>query len=253
MASAKIPLMAKVSNNEIPSIEVARYYLKTEFGHILDLFGRPETFNNEIDQLPDAEVWALGEALSIFYRLNSVWWVVSNPKFRWSLEQIPIKQIYLTGMGDGTPITKLIYSDKIKNNPLKLRDSLTDYYAANPEDPAHYNVRPSQMPNKFAKIIIVEHHGRLRMLDGSHRFIEQLLNNSKVIEAYVARSLDAQIAIAPTAGKGLFRLLQKLLNSAQTDRQKEAVVTVAEQLAKNSGVKNPVKQETYQRPGEENG
>ena len=240
-----------MTRQSVTNLEVARYYLKNEFSHLMDGFNRNEVFDNEIDNLPEGETWNLGEALSIYYRLNSVWWVIANPKWAWTLEKVPVKDVHLTGMGDGTSMTKLIYSDQVKNNPLKLKSYLKEYNARQSDDPENYGLRRSKKI-KMPRVFMVEYDDKKRMLDGSNRLIQHLLNGANFVEAYVARPLGESSDIVPTAGPGVFRLLQKLFNSGNED-QKQAVKSVAVQLSENTGIKNPIIEDTKSRPGEENG
>lgn len=217
----------------ISNIEAARYYLKCEFAHIFP--EQAESLCEPIDKLRDNQVWRLCEALSIFYRLNSVWWVVNNRSFKWTIETIPVDQVILTGVGDN-PLDKLIHSDEIKRQSLSLKEFLLNYYAKSPDDPKSYDAKPSQRPIRWTQVMLAEVKSGLRLIDGSHRFIEQLLRGAEEIEAYVARPTRPVETIAATGGRGVIRLLDKLDESLP--RESAAIDTISEALAKQSMFKD---------------
>lgn len=217
----------------ISNLEVARYYLKCEFAHIFPV--QAENLYESIEHLRDNQVWRLCEALSIFYRLNAVWWVINNRDFQWTKETVPLDQVVLTGIGDN-PLDRLLRSENINRQPVKLKVYLLDYYAKFPDDPEGYSVKPTQKPIRWPQVMLAEARGGLRLIDGSHRFIEQLLRGAKEVEAYVARPSKPVESFRPTGGRGAIWLLDNLAKSAP---QKSATVqAVARILAEHSMFKD---------------
>jgi|SRR5579862_5146333 len=201
--------MAKATR-AVSSIDVARYYLKSEFGHIFP--GQAEELYPAIDRFHDSKVWRLTEALSTFYRLNGVWWVINNPNFSWTLETVSIDRIVLTGVGDN-PLSNLIRSEKINREPAKLRSYLKDYYSKFPEDPKGYDVQPTNRPIELESVMLAEVKDGLRLIDGSHRFIELLQAGINEVKAYVARPKLPMEKITPSGGRGTIWLLDKLVDN----------------------------------------
>jgi len=225
--------VAKRNESELSNLEVARYYLKGEFGHIFP--EQSESLYKAIDRLRDNEVWRLCEALSIFYRLNSVWWVVNNRNFKWVQEAIPVARIRLTGVGD-TPLNRLIHSNEIQNDPLKLKTYLLNYYSKFPDDPEGYNVKPGQKPIRWPRVTLVEYKDSLRLIDGWHRFVEQLLTGMEEVEAYVARPNRPVKSLSPTGGRGTIWLLENL--AKDLPQKSDSIRVVAKSLAKQSMFKD---------------
>ena len=229
--------MASDKAKEVSAPEVARYYLKCELGYVLPELSQ-ETDFEEIDKKSEDEVMMLGEALATHYRCNAVWWVVADPLYHWTEEEVPVSQVRMSGMGDDTAITDLIYSEEIQNDPLKLKRRLADYYQKHPDDPEKYDVKPGRRI-KLPKVLLVEYKGELRLLDGSHRFIEQLLNGAETVTAYVARSSRKPAVIRPMVGDGEFRILFRAYRNTDSPDEKAKIREFAQMLAANSYLKNP--------------
>lgn len=195
---------------KINKLDVARYYLKSELGYALPELGRTTDFD-EIDAKQEDEIMRLGEALATYYRSNAVWFVIADPLFEWTEEEVPVSHVRMTGMGDDTSITDLIYSEQVQNNPIKLKLALSKYYSVHRDDP--YKVKPNGKKIKLSKVLIVDYKGELRLLDGSHRFIEQLMSGKDRVTAYVARSSKQPSVIRPMVGDGFFRVLARASKS----------------------------------------
>lgn len=217
----------------VPSVEVARYYLKSELGHMLPSVNAGNVLA-DIDSKSDEEIASLCEALATHYRLNGVWWVIADRNFTWSCESVRIHKVRLTGMGDGTAITKLIYSKEIKNDPVRLRKKLASYYSNFPDGPDQYLVKPTNARINLPRLIIVEYKNELRLLDGSHRFIEQLLAGKNEVQAYVARSDTQPAKIRGLAGEGTFRILARLFKDVDQPKRDD-IYKVAGYLAEEVG------------------
>lgn len=229
-------------SNEIKPVDVARYYLKSELCHVLRSLSKQIMGSDDIDNMCEQEVFKLCEALSIFYRLNSVWWVVGDPGFKWFKEQVPIESVRLTGMGD-TEITRLIDSEIIHNDPIRLHDFLKEYYANLGDGKDKYGVKPSGKSIKLDAVLLIQQEDKLNLLDGSHRFIEQLLSDKTKVNSYVARPTQSGMDMKPVIGGGVYRDLVNVLEREHGESDKKMIRDVAELLTKYSGRdSNPLRQ-----------
>lgn len=108
----------------VERFDVAKYYLNVELRNVVtgDFALRSD--------LTEHQLWRILEALSFTFRTNGVFHIISDRSFDWFSGEIAAKDIVLGGMS--LPVTELIYSDQIKQDPIKLRDFLTGYFKDHP-------------------------------------------------------------------------------------------------------------------------
>lgn len=214
----------------IPASNVAKYYLISELSKIFKSENIQNEIRETIDRLSEKELWRFLEALSFSYRLNGIFWKISDSSFVWYKENVHCKDLVLTGMNPN--IDKITYSKLIRNNPIKFRDYLISYFRDNPdEDPKSLNqFRPSGLVITHPTIILEEKEKQLYLLDGSNRLIAQLLAGKKMVNAYVGRKIKVG---KPRIGDSTFWLLRKVYEESD-EINKSAVLKVVKQLIKTS-------------------
>jgi hypothetical protein len=202
---------------KIPSIKVAQLYIISELSRIFSKNKIQVELARGIKKLPEKSLWRLLESLSFTYRLNSVFWYLSDKSYVWREESVDCATLALTGMNPA--IDRVTHSDSIKNNPIKFRDYLAAYFKKYPhDDPKHLEqFRPHGKEIKYPWIILIEKEKKLKMLDGSNRLIAHLLNGGKKIKAIIGRKMGGG---KERIGDSTFYLLRRVYEkSAGSDRQ----------------------------------
>jgi len=100
---------------------IAKQYLKQEFRKMFSDV-KDDKFYKKIDMSIDSlerrrgEIlfWNLLAAISEGWRLNSVFMILSNDRYKWKLEIIPTNKIYLTGM---SPVMDKYVIKKFNHSP----------------------------------------------------------------------------------------------------------------------------------------
>jgi len=210
----------------VSTTEVAKAYLTAEIGKIFSGDNLQSELEGDIGRLLEKETWRLLEALSFTYRLNAVFWTLSDDGFVWSKEEVSCGNLVLTGM---TPqIDKVTYSEAVQNNPLKFRDYLITYFKKFPDsDPEGLGqFRPKGTNVEYPTIILVSRDEKLRLLDGSNRLMAQLLNGQETINAYIGKKVkDGKMKL----GDSTFWLLRKAYETGD-ENTKQAILTVVKEL-----------------------
>lgn len=219
---------------KLSQLEVAKYYLKVEFTKLFP-DASLEVIESGISNLKDKNVFPLVEAMSFTYRLNGVFYSITMDGYEWEEEQWDISKLILTGMDAN--VNKVIFSDEVQGDPIKFKNYLINYLQTNKElDPEGlFSYKPSGNPINFPKLIMKEKEGKILMLDGSHRLVEMLLNDEKTVHAFVGHpvSTEKDSTRKVCIGSSTFILLTIAYKNG-TNKEKNAVLTVAKQLIKNS-------------------
>lgn len=222
----------------VPALEVGKEYLIDELSRIFPEENFRKELVRDISKLSEKQLWRLLEALSFSYRLNKVFWLVSDDSYVWSKEKVSCNDLILSGMNP--QINKVIFSKIVQNNPLKFRDYLIAYFKKYPKkDPEGLGqFRPKSVSIKTPTIYLFERDRKLRLFDGQNRFIAHLLAGNKKINAYVGRKVKAG---KMRIGDSTFWLLRKVYEKGNKPT-KQAVITVVKELMKTSSDgKNAVK------------
>ncbi|MFC1622008.1 hypothetical protein ACFL13_01305 [Patescibacteria group bacterium] len=237
----------KIIVENVPSVDVARYYLEVEFSNI---FKDPttnevsEAIVKTIQELPTNKIWALLEAISFTFRLNGVFYIIGRDSYTWNEEIWHVKDLILTGMDSRA--NKVIFSDKVNGDSLKFKNYLLNYFEkADDSDPEGLlSYKPSGKKMVFEKLLMKEQDGKIHILDGSHRLTEMLLADKEEVVAYVGHPNTREAEKHPIArvGSSIFILLTILFKKGNTGERK-AVLTVLKQLVNNSvdGSENAIK------------
>jgi hypothetical protein len=185
MPSPIVTLRTKVS-----PYEIAHAYLMAELtklvGHhpvVVSALGRG------LADLPHTERIRLCQGLSGTYRLNFVSRYLGNPGYTWELAEV---DTYSLTMPKTSPaVDKIVFSDGIDGNLGAFVGYLREYFAAwrTAHDPLSLSDFRKHGEHMHQYGIIRVEDDKLHIVDGTHRFIAQLLQpgSQDTVLAYVGR------------------------------------------------------------------
>lgn len=163
--------------------EVARVYLKGEFGRVFPSNARPvvNAVDDMVDQLDDAELWRMLEAMSHTFRLNSVYFDVTDNGLDWHEVELPISAIRMSGIDP--IVNKVLSSREIGLDPVRF----AAWLRANPDvEPNFDEFRPRKGGVRHPMITVAETGDYLKIRDGSHRLIAYALEGHKTVRAFTS-------------------------------------------------------------------
>jgi hypothetical protein len=221
----------KILRQDISPVEVGKYYLKVEFSRIFPEETVRESLDARIDGWDETTLWSMLEAISATYRLNSVFWYVSDSKYLWHEERWRAADLTLTGMGPH--VDKVTHSQEVGRDPIKFRNFLRSYLEQHPHDDPFKlaQFRVDERPVRYDKIMLREKDGEARLLDGSNRLMKLVMMGQDEIVAL--RAVDQGGPNRPRYGNSTFRLLRTAYAQADEAGQ-AAIMDAAEQLARQS-------------------
>jgi hypothetical protein len=166
--------------------EVTRYYIQCELENIVkgSVVLRDDAYHRNVPRLL--------EALSFTYRANGVFDCIENTGYRWQSSRVSIDDIALGGMGEA--LTKIIYSDEVKQNPRLFNEFLQERFNGSELGTLDYleQLRPRPIPeDRKIMLLRTNHEGQLCMLDGSHRLMSLIANGDTEVDAYVGILTDS--------------------------------------------------------------
>lgn len=213
-------------NKSVSPLEVGKVYLLAELDKIFPGENCQKELEKNIDNLSEKDLWRLLEAMSFTYRLNGIFWYVSDGSFTWTEEEVDCSTLTLTGIN--SDIDKLTSSQKVQNNAVKFRDYLISYFKKHPNDDPEKlgQFRPQGIPIKFPTIIVMEDRGKLKILDGSNRLMAHLLNGGTKIKAIVGRKIKKG---KRRLGDSTFWLLRWAYQNSE-EKDKEAILQTIKRL-----------------------
>lgn len=216
-----------MNNSIIAPLDVAKVYLLAELGKIFPGENIQKELPQDIAALSEEQVWRLLEALSFTYRLNGVFWIISDTSFVWTQEILPCANVVLTGMNP--QVDAVTHSPEINRDPLKFRDYLLKYFEEYPTtDPEGLEqFRPGKILLKNPTILVTQNQDKFYLLDGSNRFIAQLLNGKTEVNAIVGRKNgQGKIRI----GDSTFWLLRHAYERCTEEAEKQAILLTVKKL-----------------------
>lgn len=188
--------------SDVDKDEVAKYYIQCELDNIIvgdNIRLRDDAYSTDIPRLL--------EALSFTYRANSVFDYVEGGQSRWEKREVSIDDIVLTGMGED--LTEIIYGDQVQRNPRKF----VEYIKSHQDDERLTQISSRHVSENRKTMILREDDGKLKMLDGSHRFLSMVMNGATSVSAYIAILADK--SAKPMIGDTIFLRLRKLWEQTQ--------------------------------------
>lgn len=198
---------------------VAKYYIECELDNIVvgdNVRVREDLYNSSTSRLL--------EALSFTYRANSVFDYIESGMFDWQERTVAINDIELAGMGEN--LTAIIYSNEVQQSPRKL----IEYIKNHPDDSRLSELQPRPIPDNRQIILLRQDGSKLKMLDGSHRFLSMVMNGAETVDAYVAVITNRDVK--PMIGDTVFLRLRRLWQQTEDLVFRESIErTVAGMIA----------------------
>jgi hypothetical protein len=235
----------KILNRNIPTTEVAKYYLEIELYKLFKNSSEEmaETITSTIQQLPENKIWALLEAMSFTYHINGVFYKISRAAYTWNEEVWHVKDLVLTGMD--SKANKVIFSDEVNGDALKFKNYLLSYFEdADESDPEGLlSYKPKNKKIIFNKLIMTEEKGAIRMLDGSHRLTEMLLADIYEVTAYVGHPTSAfsEDTQKVRIGNSTFIMLSIMYKRGNPEERKAVLILVKQLVGYSIDGKEAVK------------
>ncbi|RJP47327.1 MAG: hypothetical protein C4584_00635 [Armatimonadetes bacterium] len=204
-------LYYKVLQEKVDPIKIAEDFLIQEF---IKMFpDAPEDFYDQmrfyVRKFPQHyslnRFWRLVSGISEDYMLKSLYRVLKGSQYNWSLEEVPIKELYIK-MFDGVlgQILRTVDYNAAKGGeilrkmPPEERLSILD-------------------PFKFNKdnypIIVLEEAGKLIVHDGNRRTLDAAAFGMPTIKAYIGRLKKE--AGKPAVHEGFFTILTHLIKDKE--------------------------------------
>lgn len=235
----------EVVTNEVSSVDVGKYYLKVELSKLFTSDELRSGVDETVDKLGEYDFWRFLEAMSFTYRLNGIFWAVSNTKYSWSEEIWEPKDITFVRMRP--TIDKITLSQEINRNPVKLYEYLKEYFEAHPnddpEDLGQFRPDPKR-PITYSKLFMVEEGEKMKLLDGGNRLIAGLFREHERISAFVGRetNLNGKYRI----GDSTFWLLGRTYINAKPEDKDSVLKTIELLIASSTDGKSAA--QTYWLP-----
>jgi hypothetical protein len=214
----------------IERLDAAKIYMTAELSKIFSAEKIQDELTKELGVLSEKELWRFLEALSFTYRMNEMFRYLSDSSFTWREEEVGCRKLTLTGMNP--EVDKVTHGSIVRNDPLKFRDYLLDYFKNHPNnDPEGLGqFRPSGKPIQYPTIFLREENGKLNLLDGSNRLVATLLQGGLKINAIIGmRTSDGK----PRVGDSTFWLLRHLYEQGDVN-EKRSVISITKQLIQTS-------------------
>lgn len=220
------------AGREISAVDVARTYLIAEMGRI---FSGNQVVREywKVEDLPEKEIWRLLEAFSFSYRLNGMFWEVSNEGSNWHSVSLPVDLVLITGIKP--EVDRVLYMEGCDNRrPKQFAAYLKDYFDEHPEDDPEGlgEFRPQHKPVAFPIIhaALQPKSGEIHCMDGAHRLMELVQQGQERIDVFCAvpNGKPAKSRI----GDSTFWLMRKLHENHPEHRV--AIQEVTQLLGRNA-------------------
>jgi hypothetical protein len=226
-------------------LTLAKAYLLAELSRIFSSDAAQPELKAGLDRLTEKETWRMLEAMSLAYRLNPLFWFLSDPSYVWRKESVEVAHVTLTNMNPR--IDAVTYSESVHHDPLVFRDYLLKYFKEHPaDDPLGLEqFRPHGKPIRYPEVFIHEIDGQLRLLDGSNRVVACALQGITHIQAYICIKNSADTTAGkPMVGDSTIYSLQKRYERSNDETDKAAIITVVKKLMRENS-DGPTSVENY--------
>ncbi|MEX2043374.1 MAG: hypothetical protein WD926_00590 [Patescibacteria group bacterium] len=225
---SELPKPLKTFRTGVDRREIGGYYLRCELHRLLSDKRALRTLLESIEKLDEEIYWRFLAGISHTYRCNWVFWEVSNERYTWNEEQLAVADLIMTGMGNGTEMTKFIRG--IHGDTGRFLEILGEYRAGKTEGyPSYLGQIPNEPVDKeFATLLVRGRGGKLRMFDGMNRLIQQMANGAESIRAYRAVDNGGPDRRRVTVGPVL--LLRELDKASSDDETHQAIERTVRKL-----------------------
>lgn len=206
--------------NDIDREIVATYYIECELDNII------ASKNLQLTESAKANLPRLLEALSFTYRANLVFDYVMDERFTWEKRIVRVDDVTLTAMGEF--VTPIIYSPEVQRSPRKM----ATYIKQHPDDEHMQGLRYRPVPENRQIILMRQDGDKIKMLDGSHRFLSLVMEGKEFIEAYIAKPANSNAK--PMLGDAVFLRLRLQWQATDDPELKRAIEQTARGLVDQS-------------------
>lgn len=147
-----------------------------------------------------------------------------SDNYRWEKREVAVDDIVLSGMGE--TLTDVIDSSEVGRSLRKF----IEYIKNHADDPRFDELKPRAVLTDRQIILVREHEGVLKMLDGSHRLLSMVMNGATHVTAYVAVAKHS--TLKPMTGDAIFLRLRCFWQSTNDESFKASIEqTVAGMVA----------------------
>jgi len=214
---------------------IAKQYLKQEFRKFFSDV-KDDKFFKKIDKSIEVldkregepSFWNFVASISEGWKLKQVFAVLSDDKYQWKLKEIPLENIYLTGM---SPIIDKYVIKKFNRNPVLFAKAWKVNKTMRQEIiktgfSAHKN-------RDYFPILAYKTGESYRVFDGMRRILLALTKNQKSIKAWVGYKINIKGRPLISANRCYF--LSNLYNQAKTKDKtlEKSIVKIGKEINKN--------------------
>lgn len=214
---------------------ISKQYLKQEFRKIFSDI-KDDKFYKRLDKsidnlnIREGEVsfWNLLASIAEGWKLKWVFQILSDDKYQWKLKNIPLKDIYLTGLSPA--IDKYIIK-KFNRNPLEFAKAWK----------ANKAMRQEIIKTGFSAhkerdcfpILVYKVGNSYRVFDGMRRTLLALTKNQRSIKAWVGYKVNAKGRPLISANRCYF--LSNLYNQSKSKDKtlEKSVIRIGKEINKN--------------------
>jgi len=217
---------------------VAKQYLSHEFIKLFSvsndkrLLADIKTFMDKFDEYYDEpELWRLLSTISEGWRLKAVFRVLSNDRYIWTKETLPLESIVLTGMSP--TIDK--YIAKSEKRPRTFKQ-LWDSDQLMRKEITATGFSPHAERDHFPIIVFEKNRGKgFRVVDGMRRMLLATIADRPHIEAWVGRQVkkSGKPMISESRAYFLYDVYQ--FSKTKSPELKSAIATIAKEIIDTYG------------------
>ncbi len=218
--------MSEALGKIVPAEVVGKYYIKAEFDRFLQNPAARLSTEATIDSLSQQDFWRMLNAMSFTFRMNALFWMISDTSYSWQEEKIPAQQIELLEMSP--KVDAVTFSSTIGRDPVKFSGYLQDYFVKHPyveDDPEGLGqFRPNNREIVYPKLISVERDNKIKLVDGGNRLMAMLQRGQDEVTSFVGRK--ANLEGRPMLGDSVFLLLKGAYEKAAPEDRPAILRTV---------------------------
>ena len=214
---------------------IAKQYLKNEFRKVFSDI-RDDKFFKKIDKSienfnlreGEASFWSFLAAIAEGWKLKQVFAILSDDKYQWKLKNIPLTEVYLTGM---SPVIDKYVIKKFNRDPLAFARAWK----------ANKTMREEIIKTGFAAhkerdgfpILTYKIGESYRVFDGMRRALLALIKGQTAIKAWVGYKVNAKGRPLISANRCYF--LSNLYNQAKSKDKvlEKSIIRIGKEINKD--------------------
>jgi hypothetical protein len=165
----------------IQPIVIGRYYLVAELSKIIP----EDNLETYISHLGEKDTWKLFEAISVCYRNNSVFRHVQDVAYSWTEATLNAEEIYLSDVNEY--VNNILRLPEINYHSVRF----CEYILKSKDSRLMKEFRPGQP--KYSKYIAITENERVKIIDGIHRLVGQVLDKNSNVELFLGSKLQPAV------------------------------------------------------------